>query len=72
MDETKCQTCFGHGLWGIGDPVPIGGMDAREGYPTVACPECGANRNPRVGTEQEAYGQMYQDTMDMLRKQWGL
>lgn len=29
----------------------MGPMDARDGMPTVACPECAANRNPRKGEE---------------------
>jgi hypothetical protein len=44
--EKKCNTCEGFGLWGMGDPCPIGPMDASDGMPTIACPECGANKNP--------------------------
>lgn len=44
---SKCKFCFGYGLWGIGDPCPIGPSDAASRlFPTVACPECGANSNP--------------------------
>lgn len=41
----KCQTCYGHGLWPDGT-APMGPMDASDGMPTVACPDCGANTNP--------------------------
>jgi hypothetical protein len=30
----------------MGDSSPMGIMDAHGGMPTIACPECGANRNP--------------------------
>ena len=40
-----CNTCYGHGLWPDG-PAPMGPIDASDGMPTIACPECGANRNP--------------------------
>ena len=42
----KCKTCYGFGMWAIGEPCPMGEMDAREGYPTLECPECGASKNP--------------------------
>ena len=42
----KCKTCYGYGIWAIGDPVPMGPMDAEDGCPTKKCPECGANANP--------------------------
>ena len=42
----KCTTCWGYGLWAIGDACPMGGMDAKDGMPTQECPECGANPNP--------------------------
>ena len=38
---TKCKTCYGYGLWAIGDPCPMGPMDAGDGMPTKKCPECG-------------------------------
>lgn len=41
----KCSTCSGNGLWPDGT-APMGPMDAADGMPTIACPECGANRNP--------------------------
>ena len=46
--ETKkaCKTCYGLGLWAMGDPSPMGPMDGKDGMPTIACPECGANKNP--------------------------
>jgi len=43
--DQKC--CYGHGLWAIGDPAPMGPMDAADGYPTKRCPVCGANKNPQ-------------------------
>ena len=46
MTEKKCGMCYGHGLWAMGDHAPMGDLDALEGYPTIACPECGANANP--------------------------
>ena len=42
----KCKTCYGFGLWVWGAPSPMGPMDAQDGTPTKACPECGANANP--------------------------
>jgi hypothetical protein len=44
--KNKCGTCSGYGLWAIGDAAPMGPMDASDGLPTKACPECGANANP--------------------------
>ena len=41
-----CTTCYGFGLWAVGDPVPMGPIDAMDGLPTIPCPECGANANP--------------------------
>lgn len=42
----KCKTCMGYGLWRDGT-APMGPMDATDGMPTMACPECGANHNPQ-------------------------
>lgn len=42
-----CNTCYGYGLWAIGEKSPMGPMDASDGVPTIACPECGANVNPK-------------------------
>ena len=44
--KKKCKTCFGYGLWGIGEPSPMGRMDAEDGIPTIPCPECKADKNP--------------------------
>ena len=44
--KEKCSTCFGYGLWAIGDPSPMGEMDCHDGCPTKKCPECNANPNP--------------------------
>ena|SRR3990167_455218 len=41
-----CDTCYGYGLWGMGESAPMGPIDASDGYPTYPCPECGANANP--------------------------
>lgn len=49
MKKKICGTCYGYGLWGMGDDCPMGGMDAEDGMPTVACPECNANANPVKG-----------------------
>tara|TARA_Y100000310_G_C20093359_1_gene539320 strand:+ start:399 stop:554 length:156 start_codon:yes stop_codon:yes gene_type:complete len=38
--KTKCQTCVGYGLWAIGDPSPMGPLDAYS-LPSKPCPECG-------------------------------
>jgi hypothetical protein len=46
----KCGTCFGWGLWALGNASPMGPMDGSDGMPTRACPECGANPNPSSGT----------------------
>ena len=42
----KCELCYGYGLWKIGDHSPMGPIDARDGMPTIPCPQCGANANP--------------------------
>ena len=42
----KCKTCYGYGLHYLGDASPVGPIDASDGYPTIPCPECGANKNP--------------------------
>jgi hypothetical protein len=41
----KCKTCNGYGLHAMGFPTPMGHLDALDGMPTQACPECGANPN---------------------------
>jgi len=45
-DKGKCKTCYGFGLWAIGDASPMGPMDAADGMGTIPCPECGASANP--------------------------
>ena len=40
VNKNKCSTCYGYGLWVIGEPCPIGRMDATH-MPTKKCPECG-------------------------------
>ena len=37
----ECNTCWGYGLWAVGDPCPMGRMDSRDGSPSKKCPECG-------------------------------
>ena len=46
MKTKTCTRCYGYGLWAVGDPVPMGPIDALDGLPTIPCPECGANANP--------------------------
>ena len=46
-EPKKCGTCWGHGLWPDGT-APMGPIDASDGMPTMACPECGANPNPSI------------------------
>jgi hypothetical protein len=46
MKKKKCTTCYGFGLWAIGDACPMGPLDASDGLPTIECPECHANPNP--------------------------
>ena len=47
VDLMKCKTCNGYGLWAIGNPAPMGRMDATDGLPTKPCPECGSDANPK-------------------------
>jgi len=42
-----CKKCEGFGLWDMGTPSPMGPMDAADGFPTLPCPECGADANPK-------------------------
>ena len=44
--KNPCTTCYGYGLWALGDASPMGPLDAAEGLPTIECPECGKNENP--------------------------
>lgn len=48
-----CKICYGYGLWAMGDPSPMGRMDASDGMPTIPCPECGANANPLKITKKK-------------------
>jgi hypothetical protein len=45
-EKKECNTCLGFGLWGMGEPNPMGPVDASDGYLTIPCSECGANANP--------------------------
>ncbi len=40
--RSNCKTCWGYGLWAVGDACPMGPMDFSDGSPTKKCPECGA------------------------------
>ena len=42
--KKECGSCYGFGFWAVGDRVPMGRMDAGDGMPTKACPECGAGK----------------------------
>ena len=46
LNGKECKTCYGFGLWSMGQPSPMGPMDASEGFPTIQCPECKSNPNP--------------------------
>jgi len=43
--KVECTTCWGYGLHADGT-APMGPMDAGDGMPTMACPECKTNPNP--------------------------
>jgi len=43
--KKECSTCMGFGMWPDGT-APMGTLDAEDGMPTIACPECGADKNP--------------------------
>lgn len=43
----KCNHCYGFGMWTDGT-APMGPCDASDGMPTIACPKCGANKNPSL------------------------
>ena len=43
--KPECKTCWGYGLHADGT-APMGPMDAGDGMPTMACPECKRNPNP--------------------------
>ncbi len=54
VDELTCRTCNGYGLWKWlwdkeGRKVPMNEEQARAGYVTVRCPECGRSANPVEG-----------------------
>ena len=46
----KCDRCFGFGMWPDG-AAPMGPIDGSDGMPTIACPKCGANKNPSHNIE---------------------
>ena len=52
--KKKEKCCYGYGLWAIGDPCPMGSMDAQDGLPTIKCPVCGKSKNP-VKDEKEIH-----------------
>jgi len=43
--KAKCNTCYGFGIWAVGDQSPMGPMDYSDGCPNKPCPECGAGGN---------------------------
>lgn len=45
ISTQKCVTCWGYGLWAIGEPRPMGEKDYRDGMPNKQCPECGRGGN---------------------------
>lgn len=45
MKKNKCKTCQGYGMWAIGLYTSMGKSDSTT-YPTLPCPECGADANP--------------------------
>jgi len=56
VTKKKCGACYGFGMWAMGDAVPMGQLDAEDGMPTRACPECGANANPSASTDELTTG----------------
>ena len=46
--QSDCKTCYGYGMWDDDSGQPMGPLDGIDGLPTRACPECGANQNPRL------------------------
>lgn len=46
----ECTLCHGFGLHALGDPSPMGRMDAQDGLPTQVCPECGQSYNDKDNT----------------------
>jgi hypothetical protein len=62
----------------MGAASPMGSMDARDGIPTQACPECGANPNPRRGNIQvytpssEAYSPRAFDSLHQRLEEYKL
>ncbi len=38
--QGNCETCWGYGLWAIGQPVPMGQIDFADGMPANLCLEC--------------------------------
>lgn len=55
----ECTTCYGYGFWAWGDRVPMGSMDASDGFDTLECPECKANPNPVSDRVRKASGTEY-------------
>lgn len=44
-ERKECGTCQGYGMWGFGRYASMGKHDSTT-YPTIPCPECGADANP--------------------------
>lgn len=49
-DCDKCSACYGFGMHALGDPSPMGPMDASDGMPTILCPICGMSYNDKNST----------------------
>jgi hypothetical protein len=61
VKEKSCKTCWGFGMHALGEACPMGPMDASDGMPTVACPECGADANPRQAKEMPSTTRVFSD-----------
>ena len=48
MKKKSCNYCYGFGMWAIGNPDPMGPMDAKDGMPTKKCFSCKSNANPII------------------------
>ena len=50
--DNKCNTCWGYGLWAIGESSPMGPIDYEDGEPNKKCPKCGSGRDDSVNDEK--------------------
>ncbi len=67
--DKACKTCYGYGFWPDGT-APMGPIDAKDGMPTIACPECKANANPRtnIWVDKEMSERELQNRISKLKK----